>query len=192
MSVNQMEDFRMGRLAIPLGALIVLLAGCSSVSVKRDYDASFDFSQLKTYAWQHAEQPKSGNPRIDNDLNDERIRTAVATELAAKGFQMVEKELADFHVAYFVEFKQRIEGSSVSFGLGGGSYGRYGGVGYNTSVSDYEEGYLTIDFINPSNGKNIWRGVGRRRTYDSNNPAKTTKAVNAIVAGILKKFPPPK
>ncbi len=182
----------MTRLVLVLGLLAFTLAGCSSVSVKRDYDPTVDFSKLKTYAWQHGEQPKTGKPQIDNALLDERVRAAVAAELAGKGFRMVEKDSADFLVAYFIEFKQRIGGSSVSFGVGGGSYGRQGGVGYNTTVSDYEEGQLTIDFMNPASGKNFWRGVGRRTTYDSNNPEKTTKVINSAVAGILKKFPPKK
>ena len=63
-------------------AASALLAGCSSVSVTRDYDVDVDFSGFKTYAWQHSEQPQTGNPRIDNDLIDERVRAAVNAELA--------------------------------------------------------------------------------------------------------------
>ncbi|VGO15207.1 hypothetical protein PDESU_03789 [Pontiella desulfatans] len=173
-------------------ASIAWLAGCSSVSVVRDYDASFDFSSLQTFAWQHADQPRTGNPRTDNDLIDERVRDAVNAELTAKGFRLVDRAAADFLLAYFIEYRQRIGGSSVSFGIGGGSYGRYGGASYGTNVSDYEEGALTIDIINPADEKNYWRGVGRRTTYDRGNPEKTTKVVNAAVADILKKFPPGK
>jgi len=178
--------------ALCLAASALLLAGCSSVSVSRDYDESADFSSLKTYAWQHAVQPKTGNPRIDNDLMDERVRSAVDALLAQKGFVLADKENADCLVAYFVEYKQRIGGSSVSFGMGTGGYGRYGGVGYNTSVSDYDEGHLTIDIIDPASGKNIWRGVGRRTTYEGSSPKKMTKVINTSVSRILGKFPPKK
>lgn len=173
-------------------ASALLLAGCSSVSVTRDYDASADFSILKTFAWQHATQPEIGNPRIDNDLMDERVRRAVDVQLAEKGFKAVPKEEADFLVAYFVDYKQRIGGSSVSMSAGRGSYGRYGGVGYSSSVSDYEEGYLTIDIIDPASEKNVWRGVGRRTTYEGSSPEKMTKIINTSVSSILAKFPPKK
>ena len=169
---------------------ILLLAGCSSISVTRDYDASADFSSLETYAWQHATQPETGNPRIDNDLMDSRVRRAVDAQMAEKGFVPVPASEADFLVTYFVEYKQRIAGNSVSFGVGGGSYGRYGAAGYNTSVSDYDEGHLTIDIIHPASGNNIWRGIGRRTTYEGSNPEKVTKIVNTAVAKILAKFPP--
>ena len=123
------------------------LAGCSSVSVNRDYDTSVDFSGLKTFAWQHAEQPDTGDPRIDNDLNDERIRAAVNATLAMKGFQPVGQADADFLVAYFVEHQRRLGSGSVSMGFGRSSYGRHGGVGYSTGVSEYDQAILTIDFI---------------------------------------------
>jgi len=167
-----------------------LFSGCSSVSVQVDHDDSTDFTMLKTFAWQYVEQPQTGNPRIDNDLIDERVRAAVDAVLAAKGLLLVEKADADFLVSYFIDYKQRISGSSIRFGIGTGRAGRYGGVGYDTGVSDYEEGHLTIDFLDPAEEKTIWRGVGKRRTYESSSPEKTTKVVNSAVFAILKKFPP--
>ena len=169
---------------------VAVLSGCSSISVSRDYDETVNFKALKTFCWKDTEQLQTGNPRIDNDLIDERVRAAVNRELAAKGFRLVEQDAADFQVSYFVEYKQRIGGGTVSVGMGGGSYGRYGGAGYNTGISDYEEGHLTIDMIDPSDDKTFWRGVGRRTSYETSNPKKITKIVNQSVAGILKKFPP--
>lgn len=172
-----------------------LLTGCSSVSVNRDFDSSFDFSKLKTYAWKHDQQPETGVPRIDNDLNDKRIRAAVDRELRAKGFVRVEdKATASFHVEYFMDFQQRIDssGGSVSVGVGRTSASRAGSVGWSSgsTVSDYEEAQLTIDILNPATDSTIWRGRGRRRTSSSTNPEKITKRTNDAVNRILKKFPP--
>ena len=167
-----------------------LLTGCSSISVSQDYDVEFDFASLNTFAWKYAEQPETGNPRIDNDLMDRRVRSAVNAALARKGFRLVEAAEADFLVAYFIDYKQRIQGSSWNAGAGTGSYNRYGGVAYDTGIEDYEEGQLTIDLINPATDKNVWRGVGRRRSYETSNPEKVTKMVNSAVSKILKKFPP--
>ena len=168
------------------------LAGCSSVTVNRDYDTTVDFSGLKTFAWQHAEQPETGNPKIDNDLNDERIRKAVNETLVLKGFRLVDRAEADVLVAYFIDHKRALSSGSVSVGMGRSSYGRHGGVGYSTGVSEYDQATLTIDFINPTDEKMIWRGVGDRSAYEGSNPAKATKIVNEAVARILKKFPPKK
>ena len=93
-------------------------------------------------------------------------------------------------MAYFVGFKRKLNASSISFGMGGGHYGRYGGVGYHTAISNYEEGSLTIDIIDPAEEKTIWRGVGARAVYQGSNPEKATRIVNESVAKILQQFPP--
>jgi hypothetical protein len=169
-----------------------LLAGCSSVTVKRDYDKDMDFTSLKTFAWQHTEQPQTGNPQIDNDLNDERIRNAVNATFSSKGLQLTAREDADMLVAYFVDHQRKLNSSSVSVGMGRGSYGRYGGVGYNTGVSEYDQANLTIDILDSKDEKMIWRGVGSRAVYEGSNPQKSIEIINAAVAKILKKFPPKK
>lgn len=174
----------------------MLLAGCSSVAVNRDYDSTVDFSSLKTFAWLHEVQPETGNPRLDNDLYDTRIRAAVEAELRLKGLVNVDKAEADVLVAYFTDYQQRIDGSSGSFsiGMGRSSYGRGSSVGYSTggTVSDYEEAQLTIDFLNPADEKMIWRGRGRRRAASASSPEKITARVNEAVQRILQKFPPKK
>jgi hypothetical protein len=172
------------------GAAAVLLAGCSSTSVRRDYDATTDFSALKTYAWQHAQQPQTGDPRIDNDLRDVRVRQAVDQTLKAKGFRLAEREEADFWVAYYVEYERKLNSSSVSVGMGRSSYGRYGGMGYSTGISEYDQANLIIDIIDRAEEKTIWRGVGYRTAYTGSSPRKMTKIANESVAKILKKFPP--
>ncbi len=173
-----------------LVAATALLAGCSSITVNRDFDPAVDFSALKTYAWKHAVQPKTGSARVDNDLVDQRIREAVDAELAAKGFAKGEAAAADFLVAYYLEYKRRISGNTWSFGIGSGYYDGYGGVGYNTSISDYDEGCLTIDVIDRKRDKTIWRGVGIRATYEDAKPKKVTEIINKSVARILEDFPP--
>lgn len=166
------------------------LTGCSSVSVTRDYDRAVDFSALHTYAWQHEKQPQTGNPRIDNDLVDQRIREAVEANLASKGYAPNGESDADFLIAYFIDYKQRIGGNTWSFGLGSYRQHGYGGVGYNTTISDYDEGRMTIDIIDPKADKMIWRGVGIRATYESSKPEKISRIINHAVGRILKDFPP--
>ena len=169
-----------------------VLSGCSSISVSRDFDASTDFSALKTFAWQHAEQPQTGDPRLDNDLNDERIRNAVNATLAAKGFRPVGRDDADFLVAYFTDHQRKLSSGSVSVGVGRGSSGRHGGVGYSSGVSDYDQATLTLDILNSSDEKMVWRGVGSRSSYEGSNPAKSVRIINESVEKILAKFPPKK
>ena len=167
-----------------------ILSACSSVSVKRDFDTATDFGRLKTFAWQHDEQPETGDPNLDNDLNDQRIRNAVVANLEAKGFQAVGRAEADFLVAYFVDRRRKLSSSSVSIGMGRSRGGRYGGVGYGTEISEYDQAILTIDIVDPADDKTIWRGVGTRSAYTGSNPDKYAKRTSDTVEKILKKFPP--
>lgn len=173
----------------------LLLAGCSSVDVRRDYDPAIDFASLKTFAWRYEKQPQTGNPQVDNDLTDARVRRAVEAELLSKGFRPVPKDEADVLVEYFIGFRSRVTGSggSVSMGLGLGSgAGRYGGVGLSSgsTIREIDEAVLTIDFRLPADERLIWRGVGSRPTTSSTNPERITNRMNDAVGRILKAFPP--
>ena len=169
---------------------LMAVSGCSSLQVSRDYDAARDFSVLRTYAWQHDMQPETGDPRIDNNLLDERVRRAVNDTLKNKGFRRADRGEADFLVAYFRNYRSRISGGSWNVGAGRGSYGRYGSVGYGSDISQYDQSILTIDILSPDNNKLIWRGVGIRTSYEGSSPGKMTRIVNKSVEKILKKFPP--
>jgi hypothetical protein len=171
-----------------------LLTGCSSVSVNYDFDKATDFSSLSTFAWQHSTQPTTGNPRIDNDLLDTRVRRAVESNLTAKKFTMTKREEADFLVAYFIGIDRRISGSggSASVGMGRSSGSRSGSVTLSSgsSVTEEETGLITIDIIDAKTGRTLWRGTGSRRTSSRPNQQQVTERVNDMVLRILKRFPP--
>lgn len=170
--------------------IVLVVSGCSSISVRRDFDAATDFSTFETYAWQHADQPRTGNPRIDDDLLDQRIRDAIDQTLSGKGYVRGNREDADLLVTYHLQYRQRITGTSIGFGMGVGTYGNHGSMGYTTSISDYDEGHLTIDLISRDTMKSVWRGVGVRGTYAASSPEKITRIVNQAVGRILSDFPP--
>ena len=64
-------------------AIVLLLATASiAADVKTDYDRSADFNQYKTYTW---EKVQTADP-----LWVDRIKEAVDSQLAAKGWRRVE------------------------------------------------------------------------------------------------------
>ena len=62
--------------------------------------------------------------------------------------------------------------------------------GYPGYVESYERGILTIDVLNGSDKKLVWRGSSGRRLYNGFSPEQSTKVINAVVKEILDKFPP--
>src|SRR5580704_13542590 len=63
-------------------AIAILSASASMAEVKTDYDRNSDFGRYKTYAWE--------NVHTQNALWVDRIKAAVNSALAAKGWTEVE------------------------------------------------------------------------------------------------------
>jgi hypothetical protein len=176
-------------------AFAAVIQGCSGVSVKQDYDPAANFTGLKTYAWQSEKQKETGNVLTDNSLIDARVRNAVDTALARKGYRKVDAGQADYLVAYSYTVEDKIEldrtGTSVGVGVGTGRHHHSSvGFGFGFGTRDYEENTLLIDTINPASGKLIWRGFARQRLIWRSDPEKTTAKIHATVDAILNKFPP--
>src|SRR5687768_9847361 len=133
--------------------LLSLLAACA-VNTTQDYDPSFDFSKLRTYAWQAPTQHGTQN----NTLIDDRIRRAVDAELSKKSYQKTDDTArADFYVTYHYTIQDRLDrdryaGPSVGVGVGGGSRGTFGGIGIGIPIGNertYEQDTLSIDAVDP-------------------------------------------
>jgi hypothetical protein len=174
--------------------LSMLLAGCSTLRVSHDYDTSIDFGKMKSYAWLNEIQPKTGDIRVDNELEDKRIRAAIDQALKIKGFRPAERTSADCLIAYQLGIQQKIKSDTVQTGVGFGMgrRGRYGSVGISTGteVQTYDEGMLLIDVLAPDSEALLWRGKGTDTFPAHSDQQKRTEAINTAVVKILEGFPP--
>ena len=171
-------------------SIALLLFGCSSVTVSQDYEMGADFSAYRTFDWALAEQPRTGDIRVDNPLLDARIRSAVERTLVSKGFRRETGGRPDMLLAYHLTIRAKLEGDTYHTGIGYGRWPYWGGAGYETTIREYEEGMLVIDIGDARQKKLVWRGTGTRRVIQQASPEKTTEVVNKTVEEILKKFPP--
>lgn len=175
-------------------ATLLVLGGCSGVQVNQDYDQATDFKSMQAFRWESETQEKTGDLRIDNPLRDTRIRAAVARQLSDKGFVLAADGKATFLVRYQYTLRQKIEsdGAAGGIGFGVGSYGRHGGVAIGTgnNIREYDEGTLTIDFVDTASQTLLWRGTGTQRFREYKDPEKTTSDINTLVEMILAQFPP--
>jgi hypothetical protein len=171
----------------------LLVAGCSGIAVKQDYDSAANFGALKSFSWQSAVQASTGNELTDNTLLDSRFRAAVERELQAKGHTKLATG-SDYLVAYSYTVQNKVERDRGSVGVGVGSSrrGGFGGIGFDLGYGDrdYEQGTLIIDVLDPAAGKLLWRGFARQRLVWQSDPEETTARINEAVAAILQKFPP--
>jgi hypothetical protein len=183
----------MGRAGVIM-FLSALMLGCSGLDVKRDFDASVDFQRLKIYAWQSPMETVAGDALANNSLIDGRIRKAVNAVLSEKGYESGFGSDPDCRIAYLYAVVKAPEPDHVrtGIGLGMGSGGAFGslGIGLGSGARDAEQETLTIDVLDPRNGKLLWRGVTQQDLERSSDPKKSAASINAMVRAILSKFPP--
>lgn len=152
-----------------------------------------------TYAWAPA-QAGSGDPRVDNDIMRERIRTAVDTNLAAKGYRQVDPAQAKLLVSYHVGLQNKTDYSATSMGgprgmacgvrgcIGGYGWGMYGApMDVDVRSINYTEGAVMLDLADAASGKLAWRATSQKRVDQKDG---TQDGLNAIVADMVKTLPP--
>jgi hypothetical protein len=168
-------------------SLMAINVSCSSIyGVSHDYDEKADFSQLKTYDWLAV--PEKADI---NQLDVERLKTAVNNQLEIKGFTM-NSDTPDFSIAVHFGKKDKIKVSDWGYDYGpvmGPRRGMARGRG-PVDVYQYQEGTLVLDFVDAKTKKLLWRGSGKARVGDAKTPEKRQKLINEAVEKILKKFPP--
>lgn len=194
-----------------LSALVVLvLAGCSTMTIRTDYDPQAPFTQLRTYDWTDYDVDAGGNPAINSPLVERHIRTAVDSALASMGYQKVTSGDVDFRVASRVvaDEESTIDRSySYSpyfghhgfgrrhFGHRGFGHSRFGHHSYSPYYSsgyvrEYLEGTLILDIVDDRNDRLIWRGWASGALDHHPKPENVRMYVNEAVRKILEKFPP--
>ena len=167
---------------------IALLCATASFAqqVKTDYDRSADFSQYKTYSW---EKVQSQNP-----LWVDRIKTAVNSALAAKGWTLVESGGNVSIVAMEMNQSHQTLNTYYDSFAGGWGWGRrFGGFGDDfgestTTPETYRVGTLVVDLFDSSSKNLLWRGS--LSDVISDKSSKNIKNLDKGVAKLFDHFPP--
>ncbi len=163
--------------------LLTILVSCSSVRVNSDYDTKTNFSQYKTFAFY-----KEGVDKADiSDLDKKRILRAIEEDLTNKGF--TKSSNPDLMVSIFTKSKEKVDVYNNG-PYRGGWYPMYYGAGFGTSVNQYTEGTLFIDFIDTNKKEMIWQGIGSGALNYRVSPEKKEARIKEFVTEILEQYPP--
>jgi hypothetical protein len=176
---------------------VMLLAGCQSNALLRDYDPGRDFSAYRTWQWQ--EPPlryQPDDPRLNNDLSNQRIREALAQALEARGLrQAAPGESADLRVQVWLMLDTRYQQLHSHYGYydawGDPWYGWGGPVLQQTRTLEYQVRTLQIDLYDGRDNRLVWR-AGREDAPEQGNapPARRRAAIQHSVDQMLQYFPP--
>jgi uncharacterized protein DUF4136 len=186
------------------GALVLFLVSAAfGMSVKSDYEKSFDFTQLHTFAFKT--DRASNDPLITNTLEAGRIQNALAAQLEANGFTQATGS-PNFIVAFYSRSKQKTQVQSMGgFGPGlGAGFGRFGygrgfgwgygipgrgrwrrGYGPDIWTTNYTQGCVMADVIDARTNQLVWRG---KVTDTINGVGQSEKQTDQAAKDLVSKF----
>jgi len=169
-----------------IGCALLLAAGSFAQDVKTDYDRAADFNQYKTYSWEKV--------HTQNPLWVDRIKEAVNSALAAKGWTQVESggnvsimamEMTSSHQTLNTYY----DGFGGGWGWRGRFGGGFGGFGDATTTEEtYKVGTLVVDLFDSNTKKLIWRGSSSDTLSDKSD--KNIKNLDKGVDKMFDHFPP--
>jgi hypothetical protein len=169
-----------------LPVLLIFIA-CSSVKTGFDYDKQADFSKYKTYTISE-ETMKMGI----NQLNRDRVISAVEAEMAAKGFTKSESS-SDVILDIRIKGEEVQTATATTSGSGYGYY-RWGyGGGFSTTTVNYDkyvEGTLFVTLVDRATEKIVWQGTGTRTLDENASAQKREENINYAVNKIFTNYPP--
>jgi hypothetical protein len=160
------------RLSVAGGLVLFAITAAFGMSVKSDYEKTYDFSRLRTFAFKT--ERDSNDPLNTNTIEAGRIQRALAAELEENGFTQA-TENPDFIVAFYATTKEKTSVQSTGLGPGFGRFGYGRGFGWGYGIpgagrwrwgygpdiwtTNYTQGCVMADIIDPNTNELVWRGV---------------------------------
>ena len=186
-------------------AALLLLAGCSSLQIRSDYDPKYDFSKLHTYTV--VEQPSDAT----DSLTLTHIDRAVESEMKHRGYRKVPKSEANFYMLYHIDVRNvsEVQTDYEYAGLRPYPYNYYRDdlalpyppppyidpydldrrVVATTRTYEYKQGKLIIDAYDPKTNKVIWRGIAEDEVTGFDSAQQKIDYINAVIRKLFETFP---
>jgi hypothetical protein len=190
--------FKAGFWAGLLALMVLSLSGCATKPrVSTDYEASYNFAALKSFAVKSAKQDTKENILI-SPFTLSHIHSLVNSELAKRYQSVGETSTPDFYVTYHVVMEEKLEPNAYDqmygFGYWGRSYRYPSSIFYRPhldgGVRVYNQGSLIIDMVDAKTQQPIWRGVSEKRLNKGLSPQKQREILTSAVLDVLAQFPP--
>jgi hypothetical protein len=171
-------------------AVTWVLAGCETLHVTSDVNAPLIHTvQCHTAAWAGSFSGHSAIlSTIANPVNENRLRTAIAAQLATKGVQLVSSN-ADCLVGYGIGVRNVAEdfypygGWGWGWGWGWGYPGWWGGGPYV-----YREGLIAVDLYDARTRQPLWHAYVHQDLFGLTG-TKAEQRIDAAIAAIFMKYP---
>lgn len=164
------------RSTILFASLAFIYAACGpSISVSTDWDRSFSFGDLGTYAWVEQERPEG-----TSDPTAVRVQRGTDRVLEERGFRRDENDpsfLVDYELGAedrqrFVPYNQAVLGAR------------------STAKVEYTANTIVIDVLDPGSNEVVWHGSGETTPNSNATVEENSDLIRQVVEKILRDFPP--
>ncbi len=167
--------------------ICILSLGAQAQKIKVEYDKSFDFSKLKTFAWGH-------HDAVSRPTLALVIAGAIEEELTKRGLRRVESNPDVFIQIYgSVDSEMSVSYSNPLYsGMGGipsfdSGFVMWGSMPGGTTAVTVHKGQLVVDVIDASQKKLAWRGMATGKLSDKKE--KLLQQVNTAVEKMFQQYP---
>jgi hypothetical protein len=175
-------------------AAVLLACACTSLPVTTDVNPNASVGVCRTYAWAQEHVAAGVQPAAyGNPLNSDRLRAAIAANLASRGLQpAADRKDADCVIGYAIGSRIVADDfAGVGYGGYGWGWGRgwgpWGAWGYGYPYV-HNEGRISVDLFDARTRAAIWHASVNQNVTNLTGPSAETK-INEAAAAIFTKFP---
>jgi hypothetical protein len=180
------------KLTVGLG--VVMAAACAApIHVRTAAAPNANLTTLHTFLVM-ATPPRTGNagggssnvdPMLQNSITGQALHNDLISNFQERGY-VVDSTKPDFAVAAYATARQKLNVDEYNYGYPYWRHGWWGPIGV-PDVTEYTEGTVVVDVINPTSKELLWRGQGVADVSD--DPQTYAKELARTVAHIVDRFP---
>jgi hypothetical protein len=182
---NAVTIFSKAKAAWLMLMTVLLITACASNKPQINVDENQNFAQINTF---YVQAPTT---QI-NDTLKAHLEATISDALRAKGLTSESEENADVIVGYFPSTSSKEDGTSLSLGLGTGSYGRSGGISlgsiFNIPVGEQVSLHQTLQIDIVKNGQFIYSASGSIE-LEKKDSISVQQKLDELVTTLLAQYP---
>jgi len=175
------------------GLSLAFLSACATVQVRTAAAPGTQFSSLHSFIVMATPQHDRGgegdqfnniDPMLQNSITGRALRNDIVSNFQERGY-VIDSAKPDFAVAAYATARQKLNVTDYNYGYPYWRHGWWGPV--EPAITEYTEGTVVVDVINPTTKDLLWRGQGSASVSD--DPQTYAKELAKTVAKIIDRFP---
>ena len=171
--------------------LTAVVACATPVQVRTAAAPNTQFSTLRTFIVMQAprrrgggDEPNNDDPMLQNSITYHALHNDLVSNFQERGY-VIDSAKPDFAVAAYATARQRLNVNEWDYGYPYWRHGWWGPI--EPVVTEYTEGTVVVDVINPTTKELLWRGQGIASVSD--DPQTYAKELARTVEKIIARFP---